>query len=381
MTRLTRRSFLNTSAACAVLGSGVPVSAADKSPDDAVNFLSDGLMLSPAEYARLLSQLAQDGRAAADTYMSGGCVAELEARFAQLLGKERAVFVPTGTLANHLALRCLAGEKTRVFVPAESHVYNDSSDCVPVLSRLNLVPLGAGRATFTAGEVEEAYKRAVSGPFPLRVGAIAVECPVRRKTGEVFDYEEMKRVAAFARKHGIKTHLDGARLFLASAYTSVTPAEYAALFDTVYISLYKYFNAGTGAILAGPAAVVGQVAQARKLFGGGLYHAWPYAAVALHYLDGFTERYQKAMATARALFARLEKDSRFRVEPVPNGTNIFKLYVRGGDRKKYQAALKARGVQVRVPADDRPLLLFVNESVGRRPADELARAFIEALRG
>src|SRR5207248_1734356 len=164
------------------------------------------------------------------------------------------------------------------------------------------------------GEVEEAYKRAVSGPFPLRVGAIAVECPVRRKTGEVFDYEEMKRVAAFARKHGIKTHLDGARLFLASAYTSVTPAEYAALFDTVYISLYKYFNAGTGAILAGPAAVVGQVAQARKLFGGGLYHAWPYAAVALHYLDGFTERYQKAMATARALFARLEKDSRFRVE-------------------------------------------------------------------
>ena len=73
------------------------------------------------------------GRAAADTYLNSGCVAELETRFAKLLGKERAVFVPTGTLANHLALRCLAGGKSRVFVPAESHIYNDSSDCVPVL--------------------------------------------------------------------------------------------------------------------------------------------------------------------------------------------------------------------------------------------------------
>lgn len=380
MSRLTRRTFLNTTAACAVLGPAARVSAApEPMADDAVNFLSDGLPLSSADYARLLARLAEEGRAGADVYLDGGSVAGLEARFAKLLGKERAVFVPTGTLANHLALRCLAGQKSRVFVPAESHIYNDSSDCVEVLSHLNLVPLGAGRATFTVGEVEEAYKRATSGPFPLQVGAIAVECPVRRKTGEVFDYEEMKRVADFARKHDIKMHLDGARVFLASAYTSVTPAEYAALFDTVYVSLYKYFNAGTGAILAGPAGVIGQVAQARKLFGAGLYHAWPYAAVALHYLDGFVERYQKAVGTARALFARLEKDPRFRVEPVPNGTNIFRLHVRVGDRKKYQAALAARGVQVRAPGGDLPWLLLVNESAGRKSADELAGAFIETL--
>src|SRR5262249_53943134 len=144
---------------------------------------------------------------------------------------------------------------------------------------------------------------------------------------------------------------------------------------------YKYFNAGTGAILAGSADVVAKVAQARKLFGGGLYHAWPYAAVALHYLDGFTERYQKAVGTARGLFARLEKDSRFRVEPIPNGSNIFKLHVRVADRKVYQASLKDRGVHVRAPGGDGPWLLFINESAGRRPADELARAFVEALPG
>src|SRR5262249_8435806 len=154
---------------------------------------------------------------------------------------------------------------------------------VPVLSHLNLVPLGAGRATFTVGEVEEAYRRATSGPVPLQGGAIAIECPGRREIGEGFDYQEMKRGCALARQHDIKMHLDGARLFLASGFTGVTPADYAALFDTVYISLYKYFNAGTGAILAGSAEVIAKVARERKLFGAGLYHAWPYAAVALHY--------------------------------------------------------------------------------------------------
>ena len=125
---------------------------------------------------------------------------------------------------------------------------------------------------------------------------------MRRKLGEAFDYEEMKRIAAFARRHDIKLHLDWARLFLASAYTGVAPADYAALFDTVYVSLYKYFNAGTGAVLAGPRGVIEQVAHARKVFGGGLYQAWPYAAVALHFLDGFRERYEKAVATGKALF-------------------------------------------------------------------------------
>jgi threonine aldolase len=345
-----------------------------------VHFLTDGLHLSPAEYARLLTRLVQDGHAGADRYLGGGCVAELEKRFAQVLGKERAVFVPTGTLANHLALRCQARDRTRALVQAESHVYRDSLDCVQTLSHLNLVPLAAGKATFTLAEVEEAHRQAMGGPFPLQVGVISIESPVRRQLGEAFDYEEMKRIAAFARKHDIKLHLDGARLFVGSAYTGVTPADYAALFDTVYVSLYKYFNAGTGAILAGPRGVVEQVAHARKVFGGGLYQAWPYAAVALNYLDGFGERYQKAVAAGRALFEQLGKHPRFRVEPIPRGTNIAKLQVKDVDGVKYQAALKKHDVLVGNPRQgSAEFALIVNESLNRRPAEELTRAFVEAL--
>src|SRR5262249_46356629 len=131
---------------------------------------------------------------------------------------------------------------------------------------------------------------------------------------------------------------------------------------------------------AGPRRVIEQVGQARKVFGGGLYQGWPYAAVALHYLDGFAERYQKAVATSRALFARLEKHARFRVETVAMGTNIVKLHVKDVDGAKYQAALKGRGVFVGNPGPDSSgFLLVINESLNRRPADELAKSFIEAL--
>ena len=101
--------------------------------------------------------------------------------------------------------------------------------------------------------------------------------------------------------------------------------------------------------------------------------------MALHYLDGFPERFRKAVATATALFARLGKHPRFRVETVPQGTNVVKLHVKGADAAKYQAALRGRGVSVRAPRGESAFTLVVNETLNRRPAEEMARAFIEAL--
>jgi threonine aldolase len=381
----SRRRFLHTSAAGGLLGLGVspwpPAHADDNGhQDQAVQFLHDGLVLTPLEYSQLLEQLASQGQAEPDIYLAGGVVQQLEEAFAKDLGKEKALFMPTGTLSNHLAIRALAGDATRVLVPAESHIYNDSCDCVETLSHLNLVPLAPGKATFTAAAIEEAVRRAGGGPFPLRVGAIVIECPVRRLYGAVFDFEEMKRVSAYARKHGIGMHLDGARLYLASAYTGIRPAEYATLFDTIYVSLYKYFNAAGGAILAGPRATIDAVAHARKVFGSGVFQGWPQAAVALHYFTGFAERYRKAVATGRALFAQLKKDPRFRVEEIPGGTNIFRLHVAVVDPKKYQADLQGRGVRIRIDRrGPQEFLLQVNESLNHRSADELARAFLDAL--
>lgn len=386
MRQLNRRMFLGKSAACAVLASAVsPVSgfaAAEEKQEkrhQRVFFVLDGLPLLASEYAELLGKLVQND-SARDFYLGGGCVAELEGRFAKLLGKERALFLPTGTLANHLALRIQAGQGARVLVQAESHIYRDSLDCVQRLSHLNLVPVGAQKATVPLEEIEEACRRAADKPAPLQTGVISLECPVRRMSGVPFDLGEMKRITAFARKHNIKMHLDGARLWIASAYTSVSVMDYANLFDTVYVSLYKCFNAGAGAILAGPRATIELVAQARKLFGGDLFEGWPYAAVALHYLDGFVSRHCNAVELSRTLFTTLEKDPRFRVEFIPNGTNIVRLHLKDIDAPHYRESLLERGVVLDEPSKDYSGFdLTINESLNRWSADDLAEAFVDAV--
>src|SRR5438067_12019232 len=105
-----------------------------------VQFRTDGLALSPPDYARLLARLAEQRGIAADDYSRDGVVAELEGRMAALLGKEAAVFMPTGTLANHLALRLLARSGRRVLVQRESHLYNDEGACAQQLRGLVLLP-------------------------------------------------------------------------------------------------------------------------------------------------------------------------------------------------------------------------------------------------
>src|SRR4029453_646533 len=158
--------------------------------------VGDGVSLNPGEYSGLLARVVEEKKVQPDSYALGGVIAQLEERFATILGKEQAVFLPTGTLANHLAVRLLAGERRRVLVQQESHLYNDCGDCAQTLSGLNLVPLASSRATFTVDEVAEQLALASSGRVPTQVGAIQIESPVRRKQGELFDFEMMRRVCA-----------------------------------------------------------------------------------------------------------------------------------------------------------------------------------------
>src|SRR4030095_10900840 len=104
---------------------------------------------------------------------------------------------------------------------------------------------------------------------------------------------------------GIGLHLDGARLFVECAYSGRSPADQAAPFDTVYVSLWKCFNAAGGAILAGPTALVSDMYNVRRMFGGALWNAWPYAAVARHHPEGYLERLRTAVRISEQLIALL----------------------------------------------------------------------------
>mgnify|MGYP006447589679 FL=1 len=109
---------------------------------NAVNFVSDGLGLTPPEFAEVLGHCTETGQVQLDSYALGGMVEQVEQKFADLLGKEQAVFMPTGTMANHIALRELAGAQGKVIVQAESHIYRDIGDGPQTLSGLNLIQIG-----------------------------------------------------------------------------------------------------------------------------------------------------------------------------------------------------------------------------------------------
>jgi threonine aldolase len=345
----------------------------------AVDLTGDGIPLSPAEYAALLGALARGGGVATDEYSRGGAVAALEEQFARLLGKEDAVFMPSGTLANHIAVRALCGDRRRVIVQEISHLYNDSGDCAQELSALNLIPLAPGQATFAWEDVSRVLERTASGRVARSVGAISIESPVRRLHHQVFDWAEMQGVCAEARRRGIGLHLDGARLFVAAAYSGRSPAEYAALFDTVYVSLWKCFNAAGGAILAGPRALLEDLYHVRRMFGGALWEAWPYAAVARHYADGYLERLTAAVRVSEAFIGLLSNDARFAIERVPNGTSAFHMRPRSGDPAAFRERLRARGIMLPA-ADGDGFWLRVNETFLAAPsAEALADAFQSAL--
>ncbi|HEY8508187.1 MAG TPA: aminotransferase class I/II-fold pyridoxal phosphate-dependent enzyme [Steroidobacteraceae bacterium] len=355
---------------------------AQSAPNDrrraTVNFVADGLMLSPADYVERLNALVREGRIAPDDYSCGGVVETLEQAFAQLLGKEAAIFMPTGTLANHLALRALCERGSRVLVQEQSHLYNDSGDCAQTLSQLTLIPLGHEAVSFTLEDVQRELDRLESQRVFTRVAAISIESPVRRRSNAMFPLEELRRISQFAREQGIRLHLDGARLLIASAYTRVPPGEYAAMFDTVYVSLYKGLNGASGAILAGPKDVLDGMQHIRRMFGAGLPAAWPFAAIPLVELPGFQKRLQEAIAVSEAFLQILEADGRVRVERVANGTNVVRLGNIGSD--SLQDRLKNEGILIRrVDRQRRELTLTVNESWRERPAEELARNFLNAL--
>lgn len=345
----------------------------------AIDFIHDGLLLSPQEYTHLLMQLADENKIKPDYYSNGGVVEEMEAVFAKMLGKESAVFMPTGTLANHIAVRQLAHTNRRVIVQEQSHLYNDTGDCAQTLSNLNLIPLGLNSVEFTLEEVENIVKKTQMGRVETHVGVISIESPVRRQKDRMFGYENMLKIAEYAKKKEIKMHLDGARVFLQSIHNQVTVKNYATPFDTIYTSLWKCFNAASGAVLAGSKNFTTNLFHERRMFGGGLPTAWAFAAVALHFADSFSKDYKKAWQNAETLFAILQKNEHFKVTKFENGSHIVGLEVKNVNAKRFKEVLEKKQIELPSPVGN-DFLLKINPSLNRDTPQNTATQWMEALK-
>ena len=355
----------------------------DVPSSNTVIFRGDGEPKTPSMMLQRLAEFDQKFTLKEDAYSLGGTVEQLEKKCAEMLGKEASVFMPTGTLANHLAIRKLCGTKPRAIVQEQSHLYNDSGDCVTRLSSINLIPLAKGYPYFTLETLKTAVEQAESERVINPVGAVMVESPVRRQSGKIMPFDEMKAVTDYCRDKQIGSHLDGARLYMMSGATGIPPADYAALFDTVYVSLYKYFGAPFGAILAGTAEFADGLYHDRRMFGGGLASANFAAALALQGIDRFEERFNRAMTRANALFDKINALESITVERFKHGSNIFPLKLEADvDSPRFVKTLEAHSVSVSPPDSDHTgrIMLTVNPTILRQDIQDLFYTFERAVK-
>ncbi|HEY1040205.1 MAG TPA: beta-eliminating lyase-related protein [Bacteroidia bacterium] len=345
-----------------------------------VNFIFDGILYPPINYIDKLKEIHVQTPIRHDFYGHGGATKALEETFAKLTGKEKAIYVPTGTMANQLAIKLLNGNNTKIIVPENSHVYRDEADAAQSVHNKRLIPVGKGKPYYELKDLIDTINYLDNEEvFKSGLGTVMIENPVRRADGAFVPFETIKEISAWCRKNGYKLHLDGSRLHIAAAYANVTVAEYASQFDTVYISLYKYLNAAGGAMLCGDATIIDQMEHEIKILGGTMFQTWTNTAMALHYVKDIDEKWQKIIVATKALMAELNKTEGVSVTEQKNGTNIYYMKVNGVNREKLANFLYEKHNMLIGEEDNGTIMLIVNESILFRSTQELAKAWKEGI--
>ncbi len=329
---MKRRNFITSTAAVATLPF---ISQATFKTNDSIeqllekhlpiNFNRDGLDLSPELYGRLLQILIKEKGFAPDSYGLGGMIHQFEEKVALALGKEKAIFMPTGTLANHIALRKHCTINKRAIVQYNSHINRDTGDSATTLSGINMITLGGHEVVYSADNLQDFLEDNNHGKVKTPIGVLSLETPIRRSGLKRIPFADIQKITEIARDNNIALHLDGARLYIDAAYSGKSVKEYAELFDTVYLSLYKSFNSVSGAILAGTKDMIDGLHNERRMFGGGLPSSWQQIAIANYFFDGYEARYKKAITQFGVFKQLLEKSGKFQIESLTNGSNVFKL--------------------------------------------------------
>lgn len=296
--------------------------------NDAPRTLTHHRRVTPKETLSDLAAFATEGMPP-DSYGEGEPLGRLEARLATLLGKEAVAFMPSGTMAQQIALRILtdrAACKSVAFHPT-CHLALHEAQAYVFLHGLRGVPLGPATALMRAGDVA-----ALAEP----VAALLVELPQREIGAQLLEWNELLELCAAARARGIKLHLDGARLWEAQAYYRRPHAEIAALFDTVYVSFYKGVGAIAGAALAGDAATIAEARIWQHRHGGRLISIYPLALSVERGLDLRLERMARYRDAALRIADALRPIDGIRLLPDPPQTNTFHVLL-PGERETLEA--------------------------------------------
>ena len=295
---------------------------------------------------------ALDERERADRYGEGERLERLERRTAELLGKEAAVFMPSGTMAQQIAMRiwCERGGRATIAFHPTCHLELHEEKGYERLHGLHATLVGDPNRLLTLTDLE-----ALCEP----VAALLLELPQREIGGLLPEWDDLVTQAAWAREHDVALHLDGARLWEAQPYYDRPHAELAGLFDSVYVSFYKGLGGMAGAVLAGDAELVAEARVWQRRHGGTLVTMFPYVVAAETALDERLERMPVYLEHARAIAAALATVDGVEVVPDPPQTPLFHVHLEGGHDALADAALSV--------AEEHRVFLFADPSSTSSP--------------
>jgi len=349
---------------------------------EAVYFINDGIFYKPEHFLYKLQEINRSTPIERDSYGEGATLEKLLGKFKEISGKEAAVYLPSGTLANQIAISPLCGSATKAFVQETSHVYRDEGDATQTLFNKRLIPLATGKCYFTLEELQASIRYHQNGEaFLGAVGAVSIELPVRRCTNQSFPLEELERISKWCKVEGYKLHLDGARLHMASSFNNLTIRDYTDHFDTVYMCLYKYLGATGGAVLCGEKSIIDQTHHLIKIHGGGIFTNWPSAAMALYHLNDIDEVMKKVLSSSRELFGIFKAIQGLKVIPVENGTNQFNVLLdKNVDPVKLNTRLRSvHNIIFGQPQEDGFVKIKVNPTLLRRENKLIIESFKDAI--
>jgi threonine aldolase len=269
---------------------------------------------------------------------------ELNARMAALLGKEAAVFLPSGTMCNVIAILTHCRHGDEVLAHETAHILTSEGGTHAALSGVQIQPLKGPRGMFSAETLRAAIRPRTRHAPPQSL--LEVEQTANIGGGAIWPKEQLDAVVAVAREQGWATHMDGARLMNACVASGIAPAEMVSGFDSVWLDFTKGLGAPVGAVLAGSAAFIDQAWRWKQRLGGALRQGGIVAAACIHALDHHIARLADDHANAKALARGLAQMPGMAVEEPDTNLVFFDPASAGMSGPKLVSALRMQGVQL-----------------------------------
>jgi threonine aldolase len=260
-----------------------------------------------------------------DVFDEDPTVHRLQERVAAVLGKEAALFVPSGTMSNQVCVRVHTQPGDELLCETSCHIYNSEQGGPAALSGVTCRPLDGDHGLLDVSQLEGKVRP--DDAHYVRTRLVCLENTHNRGGGRVYPLERVKAISAWARRHGLLLHLDGARLWNAVVATGVPAAEWAGHFDSVSVCFSKGLGAPVGSALAGSRDFVARARRVRKLFGGGMRQAGVIAAAALYALDHHVSRLADDHRRARLIAQAVAETPGLRLDPPEVETNLIWVQV------------------------------------------------------